>query len=68
MGRASSQLPAFLAAGIKGQLIFVAPERGIVIALAADAIPQGAKAFLDDVVLPAEAATPPSAPCAAKLD
>lgn len=68
IGRTPSQLPAFFAAGIKSQQILVAPGRGLVVALAADAIPEGAKAFIDDVVLPGEAAIPPSAPCLETLE
>ena len=64
VGRTPSQLPAFFAAGMKSQDIYVAPDRGLVVALAADAIPGGAKAFIDDVVFPEAAATPKSAPCA----
>ncbi len=56
---------AFSAAGQQGQLIEVLPDRHLVVAVAADAaLPPG---FVDDVVLPAEAALPASAPCLASL-
>jgi CubicO group peptidase (beta-lactamase class C family) len=66
--RPQSQLAAYFAAGIKSQLIYVVPDRGLVVALAADGIPGGSRAFLGDVVLPMERALPPETPCVARLD
>jgi CubicO group peptidase (beta-lactamase class C family) len=66
--RPQSQLASYFAAGHKSQLIYVVPDRGLVIALAADGIPGGSRAFLSEAVLPMERALPPETPCVARLD
>jgi CubicO group peptidase (beta-lactamase class C family) len=58
---------AFFAAGHNSQLIYVAPKRDLVAAIAAESIPGGSVSFANDVVLPAEDAMPRSAPCVAQL-
>jgi CubicO group peptidase (beta-lactamase class C family) len=58
---------AFFAAGHNSQLIYVAPKRDLVVAIAAESIPGGSVSFANDVVLPAENAMPRSAPCVAQL-
>ena len=44
---------AFFAAGHKGQLIYVVPNRDLAFSVAADSIPGGSRKFIDNVVLPA---------------
>jgi CubicO group peptidase (beta-lactamase class C family) len=65
--KTKTDLDAFFAAGSGSQLIYVVPKRDLVIALAAESVPGGSVNFVNDVVLPAEAATPGSAPCIARL-
>lgn len=57
---------AYLAAGTRSQLILVIPERDLIVVLASDAS-IGSIAFVEDVVLPIEAALPSSTPCLARL-
>ena len=62
-------LLAYFAAGYQSQLILNFPDRNLVIALASSAtIPGGTGAFINDVVLYAEAALPAGAACIARLD
>jgi CubicO group peptidase (beta-lactamase class C family) len=58
---------AFFAAGHNSQLIYAVPKRDVVVAVAAESIPGGSVGFANDVVLPAEASLPRSAPCIAQL-
>lgn len=58
---------AFFAAGHNSQLIYVAPKRDLVAAVAAESIPGGSVSFANGVVLPAESAMPRSAPCVAQI-
>jgi CubicO group peptidase (beta-lactamase class C family) len=58
---------AFFAAGRNSQLIYVVPKRDLVAAVAAESLPGGSVSFANNVVLPAEGAMPPSAPCVAQL-
>jgi CubicO group peptidase (beta-lactamase class C family) len=67
VGRTRAQLDTYFAAGSGSQLIAVVPSRNLVVALAADSIPGGSRAFLDDFVAPFEAALPASAPCVVRL-
>jgi CubicO group peptidase (beta-lactamase class C family) len=62
-----TNLPAFFAAGSGSQAIYVVPKLNIVVAVSADKIPGGSQNFINDVILPAEASLPPSAPCVARL-
>jgi len=66
INKTRANLDAFFAAGIRSQLIYVVPKRDLVVAVAAETIPGGGQSFLDDVILPAEAATPSAAPCLAR--
>jgi CubicO group peptidase (beta-lactamase class C family) len=61
-------LDAFFAAGHNSQLIYVVPERDLVAAVAAEKIPGGSVGFVNDLVLPAEAELPASAPCVARFE
>ena len=62
-------LLAYFAAGYQSQLILNFPDRNLVIALASgSSLPGGAAKFINDVVLPAEAALPAGAACVARLD
>jgi CubicO group peptidase (beta-lactamase class C family) len=61
--------PAYFAAGYQSQLILNVPDRNLVIALASASTPAGGAAkFVNEVVLPAEAALPAGAPCVGRLD
>jgi CubicO group peptidase (beta-lactamase class C family) len=57
----------FFAAGHLSQLIYVVPKRHVVVAMSAEGIPGGSSRLMDDVVMPAEANLPASAPCIARL-
>jgi CubicO group peptidase (beta-lactamase class C family) len=59
---------AFFAAGYRSQVIYVAPNRDVVVAMSAEGVPGGSSNFIESVVLPAEAALPGSAPCVARLE
>jgi CubicO group peptidase (beta-lactamase class C family) len=60
--------PAYFASGSQSQLIVNLPDRNLVMALAsASSLPGGAAKFINEVVLPAEAALPPAA-CVRRLD
>jgi CubicO group peptidase (beta-lactamase class C family) len=58
---------AFVAAGHNSQLIYVAPSLDLVVAVAAESIPGGSQAFVNDVVLPAAATMPQPVPCFVRL-
>lgn len=58
---------AFFASGRNSQLIYVVPKLDLVVAMSADSIPGGSQRFVNDVLLPAEADLPNSAPCVAEL-
>jgi CubicO group peptidase (beta-lactamase class C family) len=61
-------LLAYFASGYQSQLILNFPDRNLVIALAsASSLPGGVATFVNEVVLPAEAALPPAA-CVRRLD
>jgi CubicO group peptidase (beta-lactamase class C family) len=61
--------PAYFASGSQSQLIVNFPDRNLVMALAsASSLPGGAAKFINEVVLPAEAALPAGAACVARLD
>ncbi len=61
--------PAYFAAGWQSQLILNLPDRNLVMALAsASSLPGGVAKFVNEVVLPAEAALPAGAACGARLD
>jgi CubicO group peptidase (beta-lactamase class C family) len=58
-------LDAFFASGIKSQLIYVIPQRNLVIAVSADSsLPGGSQKFVNDIVMPAVASD--SVQCAAQ--
>jgi len=60
---------AYFAAGYGSQLILNLPDRNLVMALAsASSLPGGAAKFVNEVVLPAEAALPAGAACVARVD
>jgi CubicO group peptidase (beta-lactamase class C family) len=67
ISRTKTNLPAFFAAGLGSQAIYVVPKLDIVVAVSADGIPGGSQNFINDVILPAEASLPPLAPCVARL-
>ncbi|MBR1267671.1 serine hydrolase [Bradyrhizobium sp. AUGA SZCCT0222] len=61
--------PAYFASGSQSQLIVNFPDRNLVIALAsASSLPGGATKFLNEVVMPAEAALLAGAACVGRLD
>jgi CubicO group peptidase (beta-lactamase class C family) len=61
--------PAYFAAGWQSQLILNLPDRNLVMALAsASSLPGGVAKFVNEVVLPAEAALPAGAACVGRLD
>jgi CubicO group peptidase (beta-lactamase class C family) len=61
--------PAYFASGWHSQLIVNLPDRNLVMALASgSSLPGGAAKFINEVVLPAEAALPAGAACVARLD
>ena len=61
--------PAYFAAGYDSQLILNLPDRNLVMALAsASSFPGGAAKFVNEVVLPADAALPAGAACVGHLD
>jgi CubicO group peptidase (beta-lactamase class C family) len=63
-----TNLDAFFAAGIKSQLIYVAPKLDLVVAVSADSsVRGGSQRFVDDVVMPAAASLSGTAPCIADL-
>ena len=60
---------AYFASGVRSQLIVNFPDRNLVMALASDStLPGGAAKFINEVVLPAEAALPAGAACVGRLD
>jgi len=61
-------LDAFFAAGHNSQLIYVIPKLDLVVAVAAEKIPGGSVDFVNNLVLPAAAELPASAPCVARLE
>jgi CubicO group peptidase (beta-lactamase class C family) len=58
---------AFFAAGSGSQLIYVVPKLDLVVALAAESIPGGSVSFVNDIILPAAAASSGSSPCVARF-
>lgn len=61
--------PAYFAAGYQSQLILNLPDRNLVMSLASgSSLPGGAAKFVNEVVLPAEAALPAGAACVGRLD
>ncbi|QHO77494.1 hypothetical protein ACH79_37560 [Bradyrhizobium sp. CCBAU 051011] len=61
--------PAYFVSGYDSQLIVNFPDRNLVMALAsASSLPGGAAKFMNEVVLPAEAALPAGAACVGRLD
>jgi CubicO group peptidase (beta-lactamase class C family) len=61
--------PAYFAAGYQSQIILNLPDRNLVMALASASTPPGGAAkFINEVVLPAEAALPAGTPCVGRLD
>jgi CubicO group peptidase (beta-lactamase class C family) len=61
--------PAYFASGYGSQFIVNFPDRNLVMALASGAsLPGGAAKFINEVVLPAEAALPAGTACVGRLD
>ncbi len=58
---------AFFAYGQNDQLVYVVPSRSLVVAVSAESIPGGGVSLVNDVVLPAAAKLPASAPCLARF-
>jgi CubicO group peptidase (beta-lactamase class C family) len=67
VGSTKDNLRAFFAAGHNSQLILVVPDRNLVIAVAAEGLPEGSRALVEEAVLPIEATIPVSAPCIERL-
>jgi CubicO group peptidase (beta-lactamase class C family) len=67
VGSTTDNLPTFFAAGHDSQLILVIPERDLVVAVAAEGLPEGSRRFVDEAVLPVSASLSSSAPCAGRL-
>ena len=59
--------PADFAAGSGGQLVYVAPQRDLVVTIAAQARDDDNLALVNDVILAAEADAPAAKPCLARL-
>ena len=68
VGKTNGGLDAFFAAGHNSQLIYVVPKLDLVAAVAAESIPGGSQRLVNDLVLPAEAELPRSAPCVARIE
>lgn len=66
VNRTSTGQEAFFAAGTGSQLIYVVPQRKVVIAVLADGIPGGSQRFVNNVVLPVEAELPDELSCTAQ--
>ena len=67
--RTQDGLPAYFAAGSQSQLILNLPDRNLVIALASgSSLPGAVVKFINEVVLPAEAALPAGAACVGRMD
>jgi CubicO group peptidase (beta-lactamase class C family) len=62
-----THLDVFFASGIKSQLIYVVPKLDLVVAMQAQSVPGGSQAFVNNVVLPAEASLSKAEPCVADL-
>ena len=63
------RVAAYFASGTQGQLILNFPDSNLVMALASGSSPPGGAAkFINEVVLPAEAALPAGAACVGRLD
>src|SRR5215470_6508416 len=61
--------PAYFASGYQSQVILNLPDRNVVMALASSStLPGGVAKFVNEVVLPAEAALPAGAACVGRLD
>jgi CubicO group peptidase (beta-lactamase class C family) len=67
VGFTRDNLATFFAAGHDSQLILVVPERDLVVAVAAEGLPEGSRRFVDEAVLPVSASLSSSAPCAGRL-
>ena len=67
IGKTRTGEDAFFAAGQNDQLVYVAPKLDLVVALAAESIPGGSVSLANDLVLPAAAQLPKSAPCLARF-
>jgi CubicO group peptidase (beta-lactamase class C family) len=67
IGSTKGDLRAFFAAGTGSQLILVAPDRDLVVAVAAEGLPRGSRGFVNETVLPIEAAIPASASCIGRI-
>ncbi len=67
INRTKTGLDAFFAAGQDDQLVYVVPKLDLVVALSAESIPGGSMSLVNDIVLPAEAGLPASAPCVARF-
>ena len=68
VGKTKTGLDAFFAAGFGGQLIYVVPKLDLVVALASQShVPRGSVNFVNDIVLPAAAATPDAPKCESAL-
>jgi len=68
IGKTTTGDDAFFAYGQNDQLIYVAPKLDLVVALTADSVPGGGVSMVNDLVLPAAADLPASAPCLAQLE
>jgi CubicO group peptidase (beta-lactamase class C family) len=67
IGKTKTGDDAFFAAGQNDQLVYVVPKLDVVVALAAESIPGGSVSLANDLVLPAAAQLPKSAPCLARF-
>jgi CubicO group peptidase (beta-lactamase class C family) len=67
IGKTRTGEDAFFAAGQNDQLVYVVPKLDLVVALAAESIPGGSVSLANDLVLPAAAQLPKSAPCLARF-
>jgi CubicO group peptidase (beta-lactamase class C family) len=66
--KSNDRSDAYFAAGTNSQLIYNVPGRNLVVALSSTAsVPGGSQRFVNDVVLPAEAALSAQTPCVDRL-
>ena len=67
VGKTNYGFDAVFAAGSGGQLVYVAPQRDLVVAIAAQAKDNDNLALVNEVVLPAESNALAAAPCLTRL-
>ena len=67
IGKTKTRLDAVFAAGSGGQLVYVVPQSNLVVSVAAQSSHDDNLGLVNDLILPAAADAPSSAPCVARL-